>query len=358
MSLLESFDGGQGYLKAGFLGFAKSGKSLTAAILACEVIKQFKSKKPVAIFDTEGGGVYISKFIKSKAGKVPIGRRARSLSDLLKVAKECEAGASDVLIVDSVTHIWREVCDSYLNQINQIREAQGRGKRMRLEFQDWSAIKKVWNTWTDFYLNSKLHIIVCGRAGYEWDFEEKEDSSGNTRKELVKTGIKMKVEGEFGFEPSLLMEMERIQVKDDNGTFSLTHNLRVLGDRFQILDGKTCNNPTGEFFIPHLDLLKPGAENTVDTKSTTDMGVDEDGDSQYRRDKKAREIVLEEIQGEIVMHYPGQTSVEKKAKLDLLQKYFKTRSWAAVEIMKLEELRKQLKKIKEMDKPKEKGATS
>ena len=50
-------------------------------------------------------------------------------------------------------------------------------------------------------------MIVCGRAGFEYDFQEKEDGSG--RKELVKTGVKMKAESEFGYEPSLLVHMER-----------------------------------------------------------------------------------------------------------------------------------------------------
>ena len=34
--------------------------------------------------------------------------------------------------------------------------------RHKLEFQDWGIVKDLWEPWTEFYLNSKLHIIVCG----------------------------------------------------------------------------------------------------------------------------------------------------------------------------------------------------
>ena len=40
--------------------------------------------------------------------------------------------------------------------------------------------------------------MIAGRAGYDYDYEQREDGTG---KDLVKTGIKMKTEGEFGFEP-------------------------------------------------------------------------------------------------------------------------------------------------------------
>src|SRR6185503_10075486 len=98
---------------------------------------------------------------------------------------------------------------------------------------------------TDFYLNSKLHIIICGRAGFDYDYEENEETQ---RKELIKTGIKMKTEGEFGFEPSLLVEMEAVQNLAQGGGrgkknaapkagVSVTRRAVVLKDRFSVIDG-------------------------------------------------------------------------------------------------------------------------
>jgi hypothetical protein len=105
----------------------------------------------------------------------------------------------------SVTHTWRELCEAYLKQVNERRARHAREKhwtfkpQRSLEFQDWGTVKGLWNdNWTQFYLNAPLHLIICGRAGYEYDFEE----TDNGKKELVKTGVKMRTEAEFGFEPS------------------------------------------------------------------------------------------------------------------------------------------------------------
>jgi hypothetical protein len=225
----------------------------------------------------------------------------------------------------------------------------GKSRRQRLEFQDWAAIKERWSQWTDFYLDSKLHIIICGRAGYDWDFEEVEDSSGNVHKELRKTGVKMKVESEFGFEPSLLVEMERVQVPSDEHKdhFAITHRATVLGDRFDAMDGATADNPDGSFFLPHLSLLVPGASNVVDTSLKTDMGVDETGDAQFQRDRKTKTKLLEEIQGEITLAYPGTTVVEKKIKVELVEACFHTKSWTAIEGMGIGQLTVGLESVRD-----------
>ena len=53
-SRLQSLGKGQGYLKAGFLGFPKSGKTFTSFRLAFGVRKHFGLKGRIAMFDTEG----------------------------------------------------------------------------------------------------------------------------------------------------------------------------------------------------------------------------------------------------------------------------------------------------------------
>ncbi len=341
-----TFGTGQGYLKAGFLGFNKSGKTYTATLLAIELRKLLGLKKPIAIFDTEATAEYVAKKITQETGLPPIGDKSRSLADLLACGRECEAGAADILIVDSVTHIWREVSAAYLDQVNKARDAQKKPRRNRLEFQDWATIKEKWGVWTDFYLNSKLHIIICGRAGYEWDFQDTEDAMGNIHRELVKTGVIMKTEKEFGFEPSLLVQMERVQVMAEGKLARpFVHRATILGDRFDVMDGATCDNPTGEFFLPHLRELSPGAHNPVDTALKTDMGVDEAGDAAFQRERRDREVVLEEIKAMLVQAYPGQSASEKKAKVDVLDQCLGVRSWAAVERLQTATLREAMPKI-------------
>lgn len=62
----------------------------------------------------------------------------------------------------------------------------------------------MWAQFTETFLNSKAHIILCGRAGNTSEYQEKEDGG---KKELISTGTKMKAESEMGYEPSLLVEM-------------------------------------------------------------------------------------------------------------------------------------------------------
>lgn len=355
MSLLQTLGTGQGYLKAGFLGFQKSGKTYTATLLAIGTRAHFKLAGPIAMFDTEGGAEYVAKMVKRETGKDLVGIRSRSFDDLCTVAEECVAEGVSVLIADSMTHVWRELCDAYMKQINEqidrtnAKYSKRRPLRQRLEFQDWAHIKGVWARWTDFYTNSPLHIVICGRAGFEYDMQENDQG----RKELVKTGIKMKTEGEFGFEPSLLVEMDREQEPDGSGGFILRRRATVLGDRFGVIDGSTTIDPTFEFFAPHVRELTAGALAAVDTRVKTDTGVGASED-EWTPEKKQRVILCEEIQGVMASQWPGQTKEEKKAKSDLLDRIFGTRSWTRVESMDSDDLRTGLAQIRAsvaMDKP-------
>jgi hypothetical protein len=352
MSILQTLGTGTGYLKAGFLGFPKSGKSFTAGLVAAGVKQHLGLPGPVVMFDTETGSEYLAPLIKRETGSDLVGVRSRSFADLMAAAREAESIGASVLLVDSITHPWRELCDAYLKGVNEVLRARGKSPRQRMEFQDWANVKAQWAPWTDWYLNSKMHVIICGRAGYEYDFEEREDGSG---KDLVKTGIKMKTEGEFGFEPSLLVEMERIM--DMSGDQKrLIHRATVLGCRFNVLDGKVCDNPTYEFFRPHVEMLVPGAHAPVDTEVKTNAGINDDGDAEWQAERRLRKILCEEIEGEILKRWPGQTKDEKTAKLAAVEAAFNTTSWTKVESLDSAALRRGLEDIKALPSSSKEGA--
>lgn len=342
MSLLQPLGTGQGYLKAGFLGDPKSGKTWTAMLVALGLRKFFELDGEIAFFDTEGGSEYVADRIRQETGKELLGVKAQSFADLLQVGREAEKANVSVLIVDSITHPWRELCEAHLAGINAKRKANRLQPRYKLEFQDWSILKAKWAEWTTFYLNSKLHIIVCGREGGVFEFERNEETGKN---ELVKTGVKMKTEGEFGFEPSLLVRMEREQILGEKP--HMVHRATVLGDRFSAIDGAQADDPGFDFFMPHIRLLKPGAHSTIDTQLKSETGADDEGNSQWHRDKRERTIIVEEIQGELLKLWPGQTGPEKKARGDAFEKYFGTRSWTKIEtLIALKDLKKALKEIR------------
>jgi hypothetical protein len=333
---LTTLSNDQGYLKCGLLGYAKSGKTFTATKLAIGVKKFFNHPGPVAFFDTESGSNYVSEMVKKETGQDLVGVRARSFKDLMTFAHDCIDAKVSVAIIDSISHPWAELTESYLIQLNNKRRERNFAPLQRLEFQNWSAIKSMWAEWPTFFLNSPLHVIVCGRAAAIWEMEKDVETG---RKELIKSGVKMKVETEFSFESSLLVEMEREQIPDGQGGFKISHQATVLGDRFGVLDGATITNPDFEFFLPHVKRLKPGLHAPVNTATKTETGADLEGSGDWQREQKSRTILCEEIQGVIVSVIPGQSAEDKKRKADLLQKVFGTRSWTAIESMQSASLR-------------------
>jgi AAA domain len=338
--LLQELGKGQGYLKAGFLGFSKSGKTFSAVALAIGVYKFMANCGNLAFFDTEGGSEYIAGLVEAQLGRKLLGWKARAFADLMAVTEEIKP--NDILIVDSITHPWRELCDSHLKAVNLALKKKGKAPRSKLEFQDWNPIKSTWSRWTDWYLNSPVHVIICGRAGFEYEMQLNEETD---KKELVKTGVKMKTESEFGFEPSLLVEMER--VTDAGSRLAIKHQATVIGDRFGLLDGKVFLNPKFKDFEPHVRMLKPGAHSTVDTEIKSSTGIDDEGDTEWNRERRSRTILAEEIQGLLVAHMPGQSAKEKQEKASLLFEVFGTRSWTAVEGLPSQTLRPGLAKLRE-----------
>jgi len=250
--------------------------------------------------------------------------KTRSFTDLMEAINEAEKSGS-VLIIDSITHFWREFCDAYRRKKN----------RTRLEMLDWATIKQEWSRFTDAFVNSHLHIIMCGRMGYEYEHETNEDTG---KKELIKTDVKMKAEGETGYEPSVLVLMER---ETDVKTNQVVRVAYVLKERFDVIDGQSFRNPSFKDFMPHIEMLNLGGQQLgVDTSRTSEGAfATGDGDGKWAYERKQKSIALEEIQEEIVKMYPGQTAGDKKAKGDLIEEIFGTRSWTSAESKTLDQLK-------------------
>lgn len=324
MSLLKPASGGS-YLKAGLLGFAKAGKTHTAMELAIGTRAFFGLTGPVAMYDTEQGSDYWAVRVHQATGHELVVCKSRSLTDLIGTTRECMAIGVSVLVVDSVTHVWREVCDAYLAELQNAARKKKWREPDRLEFQDWARIKAKWSAWPDLYLTSPLHIIVCGRAGYEYDFQT--DERG--KKELVKTGVKMKVEGEFGFEPSLLVEMIRDWSEDDPPR--MVNRATVLGDRFDLMNGKSCDQPSFEFFKPFIERLRPAGHAPVDTQIKTTFGLDETRSDDWKREKDQREILSEKIAAAFKLAgMDGKGAEDQRRRCELLQRYYGSTSWKEV----------------------------
>ena len=346
MALLKEAVNQSAYVKAGFLGFGGSGKTLTAALLALGLAKLHGKHKAVAMLDTETGSDFLIPIFKREGIKLFV-VKSRAFADLLTVFKEAH-GQVDALVIDSVTHVWKEVCTAYEKRMKRTKG---------LSLKDWGPIKEEWQQFTDQYVNASLHAIVCGRAGFDWDYET--DDAG--RKELVKTGVKMKTEGEFGFEPSLLFEMQRVPVADeltkDPATHGWLNRAIVLKDRAQVLHGAMHEfggpgpvkwEPVLEFVKPHLDALNLGGEHIGVDTTRNSQELFESPDSASER-KRQVQITLELIPDALIARGLGGTSAKaKEVQVRLFKEAFGTSSWTAIENMRLEELQKGYAKIVEL----------
>jgi hypothetical protein len=312
------------YLKMGVMGFAGSGKTYTATETAIGLVQHMRklkiegADKPIFFLDTETGSDWVKPKIEG-AGIELYTAKTRAFTDLIAATKEAERSAS-VLLIDSITHFWVELCETY-------RRRKGEEKRQpnyRIQFQDWAYLKgrQGWGQFTDWYVNSPVHVILSGRAGYEYDYFENDEG----KKELEKTGIKMKAESEMGFEPSLLVLMER---HIDMETKKAFRTATVLKDRSTQIDGREIRDPKFRDFLPHINSLNLGGKQLgVDTSRTSDTMIPAEGERD--RGPVQRRIVVDEIQTILTLHIPGQAAADKKRKIELLRKHFNA-VWTEIE---------------------------
>ena len=231
------------FFKAGLEGFAGSGKSYTSAEIAIGLHKRIKSKKPVVWFDTERA----SKFLKPTFDKAKIKvlvKESRSMADLKETMERCRQGLTDVMIIDSISHVWENFLQAYKRK---------KGNRTFISFEDWGIIKPTWKLeFSDPFVNDPYHIIMCGRAGFEYEEEFNEEKQ---KRELHKSGIKMRAETETAYEPDILVLMERVENVLDRKKREIYREATVVKSRDPQLDGKVFRNPTFEDFQSAIDLI-------------------------------------------------------------------------------------------------------
>jgi hypothetical protein len=316
------------FLKMALEGFAGTGKTFTSVQIAMGLHKYIKSTKPIVCYDTERALKALKPKFEEKGIEIYT-RESRSLTDLNKAIDFCANGFSDILIIDSITHVWEALVESYRNE----------KRRSFIQFQDWGILKPKWKReFSDRLVQSNIHIIFTGRAGYEYDNVINEETN---KKELVKTGIKMKVENETEYEPDIVVLMEKIKElekssSEGESSMKIKRQATIIKDRTDTIDGQTFIEPTFENFIKPIQILLKGEAKEIIKPETIDTFKTYEDEQHKNKNKK--EIMLEEIQGIFIQLFPGVSANEKKAKSDLLENILTTRSWKQVELMPLDVL--------------------
>jgi len=340
MKMLKKATNKMAYAKVGIYGETGSGKTFTAALVAIGLYKFANLKKPVGMFDTEPAASYIIPLFEKAGIEFVVYDESRALKDLMSVMDEFESEC-DIAIIDSITHVWRDTQDSYIKKINQTR-AQNRKKPIyQLEFHHWRPIKSAWHTFTDRFLSSKLHCIVCGRMGAIYQYQKDEEKG---KMELVTIGNRMATEKEMGYEPSLLIEMVKHR---ENGR--IINRALIEKDRSDLINGDEIDRPDFDKLKAHFDTLNINGEHaTIKTdRDSTDMFTEE-GEDNWSYEKRQRDIWCEEIQGLLLKYYPSTGKEDKTAKADLIEEVFKTRSWTKIQSMQHIEIKNGYLHMKEL----------
>lgn len=115
------------YFKAAFEGDPGTGKSWTSALVAIGIHKMIKSTKPIVIIDTEKASKFLVDLFAEHGIKAMV-RESQSLADFVKAIDLCSKGFSDIIIVDSITHLWMNFQEAYKRKLN----------RQTFQIQDWN----------------------------------------------------------------------------------------------------------------------------------------------------------------------------------------------------------------------------
>jgi DNA polymerase III delta prime subunit len=243
----------QAFVKALFSGFDGTGKTQAAYAVAKGIIKHFYTdEKPIFMADTEKGSAFLVKDAQDLGLKLLV-CKVRVFGDLIKMIGEAEEHGA-VLIIDSLSHFWAD--------LRRARRAANGGAPLAAS--DWDEIGAMWSEFSDRFVNSSCHIIATARAG--WEYDEVLDAGGN--KSSAKMGEKIKAQSEFGFEPSLRVEMAREPRAAGRARGRKrvvrgglwTYAAYVMKDRSGTINGKRFEDPTFEQFLPAVEALNLGGE--------------------------------------------------------------------------------------------------
>ena len=210
----------QAAIKLGLYGPAGSGKTFTALEIAEGIVAG--TDKRIALVDTEHGSDFYAMPTERALHPGAFDFDAlytRSITEALRAIRDLDPKEYGVVIIDSITHMWESAIDAY------------DGKKARggqIPFHAWGKIKKPYKELVTFLLNSKLHLIICGRQ--KNIFEEDADSG-----ETKMVGVGMKAEGETPYEPHVLIRMSRERGAKDTAPIAAY----VEKDRSGMLAGKT-----------------------------------------------------------------------------------------------------------------------
>lgn len=335
-------------IKAGLFGEQGTGKTTTALLFAVGLSKLYHDSAPIFMHDTEAGSDFLVEIAAMEGVKL-FNRKSRSFRDMTSGLQQAVREGACVYIEDSISSDWNELMETFKRDHGYIDQRTGeRVPLKRLDISHWSQIKPRWNDeWVVPMLNAPLHVLTCGRQGDKWEDVPQEDGDAKA----TKVGVKMKAEGEFGYEPFLLlwMEAEQKYVGKKGGKNralqgGFTHRATVLKDKSRRIQGVTFEWPdlnnykAGDWkkvfnmLKPHVDFfnIKSETPHAALSPDGRDVIFTDTGNSDYYKRKQQVTIVLEKIEETLIAIWPGADAKSKNFKKLAIYTIFGTRSWTEV----------------------------
>lgn len=336
--MFKKLENNRPFLKMAFEGFAGDGKTFTATQVAIGVHKLIGSQKPIALFDTEKAFKALKPQFDEAGIEAVVNDEQRSLTALNQAITWCEDGNADILIVDSITHVWEEFLRAYLNRPDKNGNIV---KRNRLEFQDWGVLKPQWKElFSTPFVMAKCHIIFTGRAGYEYT-DEKNTETG--KREIFKSGIKMKAETETAFEPDILVLMQKVQdLISEKKT--IWREAMVVKDRTTQIDGQVFKNPSFDHFYPAIKVLLDGTLREVHGVDIPDTF--EEFENKFSEIGKEKTRIIAELEGCFELMGLGTGAADKQVKAWTLSQVYGVNSLEMVERKNIQSMRKGLEVVR------------
>jgi hypothetical protein len=344
-------------IKVGIFGGQGSGKSTSTALMACALSKEKFGGAPVFVTDTEPGWQFLKRRIFDVEGVELHQRTDPTFKAMVSNLREAEKLGCCVWAVDSLTIIWNELMQSFKAKLGYI------------PIDKWGDIKQMWNDYTTLFLNSKMNCFALGRLGNE--MEEVQDDAHEGKTKLVKVGTKLKAGGgeSFGYEPHLLLELslerkaKTVRGSKLEGEGRMVHRVDVLKDRTWALNGKTLrwsDKPTyvkggyravWESLKPHFDEVQLTMGHvSIATGTSSESLIDSDGNSEYYRNKKRRDILAAELHATMEILWGGSSKEMKDARMRVFEHIFGFRSKEAADNASLEKIERGVRILQSFEK--------
>lgn len=313
------------FIKFSIGGFAGAGKTRTASEFAAGIYKDLDLKGPILILDNELSARFLEPFFRAQGIEVIV-KDTDTLGDVLTAFDFLEKGEVALVFVDSLTKMWYRF----------IRDYRANHNNRKMQLNDWGVVIPEWQErFSDRLVKVKGNIVFTGRGGYEYDLEEVEEG-GRVKKQFIRSGVKMKLQGETAFETDINVWMDSKEEVENGKVVKQWREALVMKDRSATIDGKTFVNPTYKDFKPVVDFLRTIPKGSIagptDTRNLAPSDL-------YPEKKRQREQSMEEIYASFDQLGISTGAQDKKLKIDLWEMVFKTNSKQAVEGMPLEVLK-------------------